>query len=81
MIQKILANLKIEALNEMQQAVLEAAETKKEQDMVLLSPYRLGQNLAFLLPVLQLLKPEVNGCAGADTGAEPRAGYANRECV
>jgi superfamily II DNA/RNA helicase len=61
MIQNILANLKIEALNEMQQAVLEAAETRKGQDMVLLSPTGSGKTLAFLLPVLQFLKPEVTG--------------------
>ena len=61
MIQKILANLKIEALNQMQRAVLEAAETRKGQDMVLLSPTGSGKTLAFLLPVLKFLKPEVPG--------------------
>ena len=61
MIQKILANLKIEALNEMQQAVLEAAETRKGQDMVLLSPTGSGKTLAFLLPILSFLKNDVEG--------------------
>ncbi len=60
MIQKILANLKIEALNDMQQAVLKSAETQKERDLVLLSPTGSGKTLAFLLPIVKLLKPEVN---------------------
>ncbi len=59
MIQKILAHLKIESLNEMQQAVLKTAETKKE--IVLLSPTGSGKTLAFLLPILSFLKPEVTG--------------------
>lgn len=59
MIQKILANLKIEKLNEMQQAVLKMAETKSE--IVLLSPTGSGKTLAFLLPVLSSLKTDVEG--------------------
>ena len=61
MIQKILTNLKIEALNEMQQAVLQAAETRKDRDMVLLSPTGSGKTLAFLLPILSFLKNDVAG--------------------
>ncbi len=45
----------------MQQAVLKAAETQKERDIVLLSPTGSGKTLAFLLPVLSWLKPEVGG--------------------
>ncbi|MCX6198553.1 MAG: DEAD/DEAH box helicase [Bacteroidetes bacterium] len=59
MIQKILANLKIEKLNEMQQAVLKTTESKNE--IVLLSPTGSGKTLAFLLPVLASLKTEVVG--------------------
>ncbi len=59
MIQKILANLKIESLNQMQQAVLKTAETKNE--IVLLSPTGSGKTLAFLLPVLASLKTEITG--------------------
>jgi superfamily II DNA/RNA helicase len=45
----------IEALNEMQQAVLDAGTTK---DMVLLSPTGSGKTLAFLLPLLVALPPQ-----------------------
>lgn len=45
-----LASLKIESLNKMQQASLEAHE--KEQDIILLSPTGSGKTLAFLLPLL-----------------------------
>ena len=54
-IERALVNAGIEALNEMQQAVL-AAET--EQDMVLLSPTGSGKTLAFLLPLLTTLTNE-----------------------
>jgi len=53
-ISKALANVGIEALNEMQQAVLDAGTTK---DMVLLSPTGSGKTLAFLLPLLTTLPP------------------------
>ena len=46
---RALANTGITALNEMQQAVLDAGTTK---DMVLLSPTGSGKTLAFLLPLL-----------------------------
>ncbi|MES2622133.1 MAG: DEAD/DEAH box helicase [Bacteroidota bacterium] len=59
MIKKILTNLKIQSLNEMQQAVLESCKTNKE--IVLLSPTGSGKTLAFLLPILSYLKPEVTG--------------------
>jgi superfamily II DNA/RNA helicase len=51
-IAKALANVGIEALNEMQQAALEAGTAK---DMVLLSPTGSGKTLAFLLPLLTAL--------------------------
>lgn len=53
-----LAHLKIEALNKIQLASLEAHE--KEQDIVLLSPTGSGKTLAFLLPLLTALQPDNN---------------------
>ncbi|GEO09527.1 DEAD/DEAH box helicase [Segetibacter aerophilus] len=53
MITQILQNFKIEKLNEMQLASLEANE--KPNDVVLLSSTGSGKTLAFLLPVLQRL--------------------------
>jgi superfamily II DNA/RNA helicase len=52
----ILTNLKIESLNEMQQAALEAA--KKNEDIILLSATGSGKTLAFLLPILQNMEEE-----------------------
>ncbi len=49
----ILANFKIEALNEIQQASIVANE--KHNDVILLSATGSGKTLAFLLPVLDLL--------------------------
>lgn len=49
---RALANTGIEALNEMQLAVLRAGTSK---DMVLLSPTGSGKTLAFLLPLLTVL--------------------------
>ena len=54
-IARALANTGIEALNEMQQAVLAAGTSK---DMVLLSPTGSGKTLAFLLPLLTTLTGE-----------------------
>ncbi|MGN6566535.1 MAG: DEAD/DEAH box helicase [Flavipsychrobacter sp.] len=53
---EILANLNIEALNEMQQASLDANE--QHNDVVLLSPTGSGKTLAYLLPLLPLLNKE-----------------------
>ena len=55
-IEQILSALKIDALNEMQLASIEANE--KHSDVILLSKTGSGKTLAFLLPVLQLLNPE-----------------------
>jgi superfamily II DNA/RNA helicase len=49
----VLANLNIEALNEMQEASLEA--TSRHNNVVLLSPTGSGKTLAYLLPVLRSL--------------------------
>ncbi len=55
-IENILSNFKIDALNEMQLASIEA--NKKESDVILLSATGSGKTLAFLLPILDLLDEE-----------------------
>lgn len=55
--QKILSNLGIESLNEMQVAARHAII--KERNVLLLSPTGSGKTLAFLLPVLQLLNEDI----------------------
>lgn len=55
-IENTLSNLQIEALNEMQQASLEANNTSNE--VVLLADTGSGKTLAFLLPVTQLLEKQ-----------------------
>lgn len=50
-VEPILANLNIEALNEMQQATLEA--TAQHNNVIVLSATGSGKTLAFLLPVLR----------------------------
>ena len=50
-LENILTNLKIEALNEMQLASLEAS--RKKEDIILLSATGSGKTLAFLLPILE----------------------------
>lgn len=55
MIRTALQNLKIETLNPMQEAALDAVS--KDKDVILLSPTGSGKTLAFLLPLLRLLKP------------------------
>jgi ATP-independent RNA helicase DbpA len=56
MIKQALLNLKINALNPMQEAAISAA---KKSDVILLSPTGSGKTLGFLLPLLSLLDPEV----------------------
>ncbi|HET6990702.1 MAG TPA: DEAD/DEAH box helicase [Bacteroidia bacterium] len=55
----ILANFKIESLNEMQKATLDLIP--KGNDLILISPTGSGKTLAFLLPLLELLNPEKEG--------------------
>ena len=55
-IQSALRNLKIEALNQMQEASL--AHAGEDKDVILLSPTGSGKTLAFLLPLLLTLKPD-----------------------
>ncbi len=52
-LKNILSNLNIDALNEMQEASVEA--NKKEGDVILLSDTGSGKTLAFLLPLVQLM--------------------------
>ena len=58
-VEKILGNLKIASLNEMQQAAIAAA--KKRSDLLLLAPTGSGKTLAFLLPICKHLQPAVKG--------------------
>ena len=54
-----LSNLKIDTLNPMQEAAIDA--WKEGKDLILLSPTGSGKTLAYLLPLLETLKPEVKG--------------------
>ncbi len=56
--EKILTNLKIESLNDIQLASIEA--NKDHRDVILLSSTGSGKTIAFLLPVLQLLNPDIS---------------------
>ena len=55
-LKRILDNFKIEALNEMQLASLEAC--KKNADVILVAATGSGKTLAFLLPLLELLQKD-----------------------
>ncbi|NRF39719.1 DEAD/DEAH box helicase [Pedobacter foliorum] len=59
MVEKVLGNLKIASLNEMQQASV--AAWKKGGDVVLLAPTGSGKTVGFLLPILNNLRAEVKG--------------------
>ncbi len=54
--QKILENLQLESLNEMQQASLEAVANNNE--VIIISPTGSGKTLAYLLPLIPLLDKE-----------------------
>lgn len=58
-IEKILSQFNIKQLNEMQEAMLKAAE--EHQNLVLLSATGSGKTLAFLLPLLAALDPDAKG--------------------
>lgn len=55
-VEHVLANLNIEALNDMQQASVEANNTHR--DVILLSATGSGKTLAYLLPVLDQVDPQ-----------------------
>jgi superfamily II DNA/RNA helicase len=59
MVQEILQNLKISALNDMQLAACSAAE--KGNDIILLAPTGSGKTVGFLLPLLKNLMPDKKG--------------------
>jgi ATP-independent RNA helicase DbpA len=59
MVEKVLGNLKIASLNEMQLAAI--AATDKGKDVVLLAPTGSGKTLGFLLPVLKNLNATTKG--------------------
>jgi ATP-independent RNA helicase DbpA len=59
MVEKVLGNLKIASLNDMQQAAIAAAN--KGKDIVLLAPTGSGKTVGFLLPVLKNLDAAVKG--------------------
>ena len=54
-----LSNLKIDTLNPMQEAAIDA--WKEGKDLILLSPTGSGKTLAYLLPLLETLKPTAHG--------------------
>lgn len=56
MLKQALQNLKINALNEMQEAAL---SVPKDRDLILLSPTGSGKTLGFLLPLLATLKMDI----------------------
>ena len=58
-IAKILENLNIAAINEMQSKTLEAAKNKN--NIILLSPTGSGKTLAFLLPIFFFFFDDVKG--------------------
>ncbi|MDR6560039.1 MULTISPECIES: DEAD/DEAH box helicase [unclassified Arcicella] len=55
--QQILQNLGIEALNPMQEAAQKAI--LEDNNVLLISPTGSGKTIGFLMPILQLLKPDV----------------------
>ncbi|MEA5257477.1 DEAD/DEAH box helicase [Arcicella aquatica] len=55
--QQILQNLGIEALNPMQEAAQKAI--LEDSNVLLISPTGSGKTIGFLMPILQLLKPDV----------------------
>ncbi|WP_449438076.1 DEAD/DEAH box helicase [Pedobacter steynii] len=59
MVEKVLENLKIASLNEMQKAAVAASE--KGGDVVLLAPTGSGKTIGFLLPVLNNLNVNIKG--------------------
>jgi len=59
LIDTVLKNTGIESLNDMQQATLNAATTKK--DILLLSPTGSGKTLAYLLPLFLNMKSDIVG--------------------
>ena len=59
LVNQAIHNLHIEALNPLQQVSIEA--WKEGKDLILLSPTGTGKTLAYLLPLLETLNPDVKG--------------------
>ena len=59
LVNQAIHNLHIEALNPMQQVSIEA--WKEGKDLILLSPTGTGKTLAYLLPLLETLNPDIKG--------------------
>ena len=59
LVNQAIHNLHIEALNPMQQVSIEA--WKEGKDLIVLSPTGTGKTLAYLLPLLDTLNPDVKG--------------------
>ena len=57
-IQQILQNMDFKDLKPMQREVLQ--ESEKHKDLLVLAPTGSGKTIAFLLPLLKILNPEVN---------------------
>lgn len=58
MIDKVLKNLKIASLNDMQRVAIDSASVK---DTVILSPTGSGKTIAFLIPILMRLEQSKSG--------------------
>jgi superfamily II DNA/RNA helicase len=73
----ILSNMKIDKLNEMQLAAMDAGQ--KDNDMVLLSATGSGKTIAFLMPIVAQLEQQkhtgYHRCTIARIGAADRAGF------
>jgi hypothetical protein len=72
----ILTNLRIDALNEMQEASIET--NKRGGDIILLSATGSGKTLAFLLPVLELLDDTNKNTTGLNYNTIKRTGFTDR---
>ena len=59
LVNQAIHNLHIEALNPMQQVSIEA--WKEGKDLIVLSPTGTGKTLAYLLPLLETLNPDIKG--------------------
>jgi superfamily II DNA/RNA helicase len=59
LVNQAIHNLHIEALNPMQQVSIEA--WKEGKDLIVLSPTGTGKTLAYLLPLLDTLNPDIKG--------------------
>ena len=78
-IQTILANLKIEQLNVMQQTAVDAY--REGGDLVLLSPTGSGKTLAYLLPLVFFFEARSARSSGCYFSPIPRVGFTDRASI